>query len=1231
MSVASTAAAAAAAVASVASTNPARISAGTEATAVGPASIGRSKRQLEREVTRDALAVRCAECRVEWQHTRDELGQHLYTLDRHVGEVLRVRQERRQAEQQRDSYSQQLRLVEEAVCLGSAFRSHALGSLVDRLAMRTAISEERALLLERLRETIARHEQHREPYQELRDLCATADGAAEAMRPYYADHRPAIAPTATELEWSLAMVKFIDDMLVDARTREGAHAYMRLCETRLHINKLLAEPACADLRRTAFYYGLVANELARQRPQAPDPVPMELLDQYCRWYRMLGNAAQNYQQQQQQRTVGRGPSDTVMGHGSDDNDGEMLDPVTATIKLLLQQQQQSVFIETLDTGGDSVGRTVTISVDRMESVERAALALVQSPVPPIQHASTVKMSYLLSRQVLELTKRFVTAERDFLAGRRVSSDDGEDDGSVIERPTILALPFLASLAHAIQQRSEALRMHTGGTLADHHAMIEMVQTCTLYERLQFACRHIEQHVLPMLPPSSPCTSGDRSTDDDGLDESYEQLLERVFGILRSSGGAASREQELYECLAGAQKLHECWHGQLLELRHAAAAHSGNSAELEAVLQRLDDAFVPLLAVQEETLRVFNSPTPHYSSLQLLQVTDPSLSATITESLWLCHAHAAHRTSTLPTTWVQAFCAKMCQVAQLQATVQLLQQDTPSDSRVLLLHTISRRLVRLLLAGRLVVASFTLCLAQAQLGPAAATAPAPVAEASLLPFGATAPTSTLVDIICQRSHMKVLGAIDDEAAAASDGQHDPALLVDQLNQLTELAVEYCEIVVGRLRRDAETISPDSHPELFDEAYRWLGTFSNGDNSSNHQPPIIISAAKVQQLEGYVSAVDHICTLLAEQQIVFRQSIDSLEHHLKWAVLAAPNPEPLCAPDTVERFRRDSDTSFRTIEQYRLELVRFVQYGRAIVHYERMRDPDTGGSVMHSQATAFQALLKQYQKLQPRIISSARLLSKTEEALVELLDPEGVIDHTWLSNVQVLLDDMQDQLLTRIAELEQDERVALDGCRGAVRALRTIVTKHDAVAKEIRELLAIQLRLVGSTVLRDYLQHYQHVHDLLDELARLELAGDELTLANEMLLRDTVAPKVTEALQMLPDVFEQLFQLDQMDNGLPDGVTDPMLATDRSNSGSAVMVSTSTEPSGNRDKKDQRQGREQKRNTFAVSVWRRIRMKLEGRDPDPNRRCIISEQVSWMIQEAMDPNNLAVLYEGWTPWV
>lgn len=59
--------------------------------------------------------------------------------------------------------------------------------------------------------------------------------------------------------------------------------------------------------------------------------------------------------------------------------------------------------------------------------------------------------------------------------------------------------------------------------------------------------------------------------------------------------------------------------------------------------------------------------------------------------------------------------------------------------------------------------------------------------------------------------------------------------------------------------------------------------------------------------------------------------------------------------------------------------------------------------------------------------------------------------------------------------------------------------------------------------------------------------------------------------------------------------------------------------------------QERNMYATNVWRRVKMKLDGRDPDPNKRSTIAEQVDFVIKEATNLENLAVLYEGWTPWV
>lgn len=38
--------------------------------------------------------------------------------------------------------------------------------------------------------------------------------------------------------------------------------------------------------------------------------------------------------------------------------------------------------------------------------------------------------------------------------------------------------------------------------------------------------------------------------------------------------------------------------------------------------------------------------------------------------------------------------------------------------------------------------------------------------------------------------------------------------------------------------------------------------------------------------------------------------------------------------------------------------------------------------------------------------------------------------------------------------------------------------------------------------------------------------------------------------------------------------------------------------------------QKCNAYAVSVWRRVRIKLEGRDPDTGRRSTVTEQVIYI---------------------
>ncbi|XP_069036868.1 serine/threonine-protein kinase SMG1 isoform X1 [Lepisosteus oculatus] len=83
---------------------------------------------------------------------------------------------------------------------------------------------------------------------------------------------------------------------------------------------------------------------------------------------------------------------------------------------------------------------------------------------------------------------------------------------------------------------------------------------------------------------------------------------------------------------------------------------------------------------------------------------------------------------------------------------------------------------------------------------------------------------------------------------------------------------------------------------------------------------------------------------------------------------------------------------------------------------------------------------------------------------------------------------------------------------------------------------------------------------------------------------------------------------------------------------LLTSKGLAPSPKRAVRDPKTGRAvQERNSYAVSVWKRVKAKLEGRDVDPNRRMSVTEQVDCVIKEATNLDNLAQLYEGWTAWV
>ncbi|XP_042060821.1 uncharacterized protein LOC121805101 isoform X1 [Salvia splendens] len=57
----------------------------------------------------------------------------------------------------------------------------------------------------------------------------------------------------------------------------------------------------------------------------------------------------------------------------------------------------------------------------------------------------------------------------------------------------------------------------------------------------------------------------------------------------------------------------------------------------------------------------------------------------------------------------------------------------------------------------------------------------------------------------------------------------------------------------------------------------------------------------------------------------------------------------------------------------------------------------------------------------------------------------------------------------------------------------------------------------------------------------------------------------------------------------------------------------------------------KNAYAMSVLRRVEMKIDGQDISDNREISIPEQVDFLLRQATNIDNLCNMYEGWTPWI
>uniref|UniRef100_A0A182NSU8 FATC domain-containing protein n=1 Tax=Anopheles dirus TaxID=7168 RepID=A0A182NSU8_9DIPT len=393
----------------------------------------------------------------------------------------------------------------------------------------------------------------------------------------------------------------------------------------------------------------------------------------------------------------------------------------------------------------------------------------------------------------------------------------------------------------------------------------------------------------------------------------------------------------------------------------------------------------------------------------------------------------------------------------------------------------------------------------------------------------------------------------------------------------------------------------------------------------------------QLTDSVRALDELRPLLQAALDQWRDRTAALRNCLAWASAAHP---PLCPPAVPGAFERASAARADATTDWLRAFDAAHRHARAVQRYERLRHCHDLADLSAALAAAGNRWRRKLAGIGPRAA-----ITPTEELLVQLLDPEGATDRAWVSNLRALLDDMTDQLLTRIDRLERHEQTLQAALHAAGSRLVELCVAHENAAGDIRTLLRTQQRTTGSHALDAYLDRYhaffelvRNVHRAIRTMTRrpdAESARAPAARTNPSSLGE-VRRMVADLIDRLPGVFEQLFQFGALDAS-PLSNTPAELPASRSGEdgtrGDRLAADTMPEDVATQESQPviTSQCVQQLRNPHAVSVCDRIRRKLDGYDPDPAQRSSEQEQVDWIIKEAMDQGNLARLYHGWTPWV
>lgn len=443
----------------------------------------------------------------------------------------------------------------------------------------------------------------------------------------------------------------------------------------------------------------------------------------------------------------------------------------------------------------------------------------------------------------------------------------------------------------------------------------------------------------------------------------------------------------------------------------------------------------------------------------------------------------------------------------------------------------------------------------------------------------------------------------------------------------------------------------HEDAFTQGGRHVNTLSIPNRSTVMSEMRKCMQSLVGQENGFSSC-----------QARYAQLEASIIQRLKWAAGANPSLNLI-----LQQFEEDSTYRKQLYEEESKQCTEVVSLCQGILHLEalRTRTPEAITS-----DTNFLSLINRCNESCIIASSTDSTVTELEILLMSTKPPseDETTNHNWLQDCHEDIADQITLLKQEVDTLKKEMDISKDNIKKESLSIRGILSTHHKLMSEIRTILKSMakqeeqdmgdLSVAGSV--REYLSVYKNFSENFSTALKIVITEDVLKegMAEADSIIDSLISQVSQIYDDLVNLAPPLLSLednqesaeynfvsvvkksDVRDMPSPSRGKGTQGQRDHSNtppySSQTGALAKITGPVGVKKveklSRDPRTGKAiQERNSYAVSVWRRVKMKLDGRDPDINKRLSVAEQVDYVIKEATNMDNLSVLYEGWTPWV